>query len=51
MRTGRPRPAKYPAGLRKLQWVNGWPSFCGRVLAAVTMTSISPSLVHIPVAG
>jgi hypothetical protein len=46
IRTGRPRPAEYPASLRKLQWVNGWPSFSGRVLAAVTMTSISPSLIR-----
>src|SRR5271154_6134221 len=44
--TGRPRPAKYPASLRKLQWVNGWTGFSGRVLAAVTMTSISPSLIR-----
>ena len=39
-------PAKYPASLRKLQWVNGWTGFSGRVLAAVTMTSISPSLIR-----
>src|SRR6266487_4628881 len=45
-RTGRPGPAKYPASLRKLQWVNGWTGFSGRVLAAVTMTSISPSLIR-----
>jgi len=40
------RPAKYPASLRKLHRVNGWTGFSGRVLAAVTMTSISPSLIR-----
>jgi hypothetical protein len=44
--TGRPGPAKYPASLRRLHRVNGWTGFSGRVLAAVTMTSISPSLIR-----
>ena len=26
--------------------MNGWPSFSGRVLAAVTITSMSPSLIR-----
>jgi hypothetical protein len=33
IRTGRPRPATYPASLRKLHRVNGWTGFSGRVLA------------------
>ena len=36
IRTGRPRPAKYPASSCKLQWVHGWTGFSGRVLAAAT---------------
>jgi hypothetical protein len=46
IRTGRPRPAKYPASLRELHRVNGWTGFSGRVLAAATTTSMSPSLIR-----
>jgi hypothetical protein len=45
--TGRSgRLAKYAASLRKLQCVNGSPSFPGRVLAATTISATSWSLIR-----
>jgi hypothetical protein len=32
--------------VRRLHRVNGWPSFSGRVVAAVTMTSMVSSLIR-----
>jgi hypothetical protein len=45
--TGRPGwPTKYTASLRRLQCVNGRPSFSGRVVAATTISSTSWSLIR-----
>ena len=41
-----PREARWAVSLRKLQCVNGRPSFSGRVVAAATMTSMSASLIR-----
>ena len=41
-----PREARCAVSLRKLQCVNGRPSFSGRVVAAATMTSMSASLIR-----